>query len=129
MENKPLRGALAKRNKIDYSRVDCDKYVHRHLRALWSNIKCRCLNPLVSSYKDYGGRGSAIYEPWLDPYNFVADILAEIGPRPKDLSLDRINNDGNYEPGNIRWATQKVQVNNSRPAIARQIRTKQSTFE
>lgn len=84
---------------------------------LWRNIKSRCLNPSVRGFSDYGGRGITIHQQWRD--NFLA-FLAYVGRKPADKhSLDRINNDGNYEPGNVRWATAKDQANNRRKAKCR----------
>lgn len=72
-------------------------------------MKQRCLNPNSQRWDDYGGRGITICKRWLDSFeNFYTDM----GERPKQLSLDRINNDGNYEPSNCRWATAKQQMNN-----------------
>lgn len=79
---------------------------------IWSGIKSRCLNPNVKQYKDYGGRGIEICERWRD--NFAA-FYADMGPRPSRLhSIDRIDNDGHYEPGNCRWATFADQGTNKR---------------
>lgn len=71
----------------------------------------RCANPNKSSYPEYGGRGIAVCERWSDFRNFLADM----GEKPANLSLDRIDVNGNYEPGNCRWATHSEQVRNRRP--------------
>lgn len=83
----------------------------RHpLYRTWSSMHNRCHSPNDSSYSDYGGRGIKVCERWNDFANFIADI----GNRPPGHSLDRIDNDGNYEPNNIRWATPREQIKNRR---------------
>jgi hypothetical protein len=79
--------------------------------VIWNGIKNRCYNTKNISYKNYGGRGIKLCEEWHDFSKFLKDV----GFRPsKDHSLDRINPNGDYEPGNCRWATKKEQAANRR---------------
>lgn len=83
--------------------------------STWYGMITRCTNPRQPAYKNYGGRGITVCERWR---NSFAEFFTDMGPRPEGLSLDRINNDGNYEPGNCRWATRREQRLNSRKPIA-----------
>jgi hypothetical protein len=80
-------------------------------KAIWTNMKARCLRPQNKDFRYYGGRGIKVCEEWMCFENFLADMGRR--PHPK-LTLDRIDNDGNYEPGNCRWATRKQQNDNKR---------------
>lgn len=83
----------------------------------WTSMWQRCTNPKNKSFKNYGGRGITVCARWRIFENFLFDM----GPKPSpDLSLDRIDNDGNYEPSNCRWATRLVQTHNSRPRRKRE---------
>jgi hypothetical protein len=87
------------------------------LYRLWVNIKDRCFNSKGRAYKYYGGRGIKLYTAGAAMFEvFEQDILNTIGPKPAWAhSIDRIDNDGDYEPSNWRWATAKMQMNNRRP--------------
>ena len=75
----------------------------------WRHMKYRCSDPACKKWAHYGGRGIKVCPQWMDFETFRKDV----GPRPSPAhTLDRINNDGNYEPGNVRWATFVEQNNN-----------------
>jgi len=76
----------------------------------WLHLKDRCLNKNDKRYKNYGGRGIKVCKRWRDSFeNFYKDM----GKRPKGLTIDRVNNDGNYELSNCRWITKKEQSRNT----------------
>lgn len=81
------------------------------LYHIWRGMFKRCNQPSAVGFKNYGGRGIKVSPVWSDFWRFVSDV----GPRPSDQhQLDRINNDGDYEPSNIRWATSYDQCRNAR---------------
>jgi len=99
---------------------DSIRYTHGHASKgnksaeyrIWCGMKARCSNKNNKHYADYGGRGIAVCREWADSFSA---FLAAMGPRPSPKhTVDRKNNDGNYEPGNCRWATAKEQAANRR---------------
>jgi hypothetical protein len=86
----------------------------------WQSMIARCTNPNHPAYKDYGGRGITICQAWIRSFE---QFLADMGERPHGLTLDRWpNNNGNYEPGNCRWATRSEQSRNRRTQRKRKSR-------
>lgn len=100
-------GCISRRGKHQLSR--------HSLYAVWIDIKGRCYNKNNPSYINYGGRGITICNEWRDDFKVFYDYMIKL---PKygipGLTIDRINNDGNYEPGNIRFATRIIQITNRR---------------
>jgi hypothetical protein len=101
----PKRG---NQNALKHSLTTAGKF--RSELSAYYEAKYRCTNPKHKAYPYYGGRGIEFR------FANIEEFLHEVGPRPSPLhSIDRINNDGHYEPGNVRWATKKEQTHNRRP--------------
>jgi len=96
-------------------------------RRNWYAMNDRCNNPENQHWKNYGGRGIQVCDQWRQDFNA---FLRDMGPKPgKGYTLERIDVDGNYEPGNVRWATKKEQTRNTRRTIWVRITAGTSTGE
>jgi hypothetical protein len=105
-------GCVTRENRVTHG-------LSRHpLYCTWRSMVERCTKPGTQAYADYGGRGIGVFEGWIGTPDgliaFIEYIERELGPRPEGLSLDRTDNDGDYEPGNVRWATTQQQMINRR---------------
>ena len=79
---------------------------------IWNDMKKRCYSPSSTAFHNYGARGITVCDRWRENFDH---FLTDMGPKPSPKhSIDRINNDGHYEPGNCRWTTPDVQANNNR---------------
>lgn len=87
------------------------------LYSTWSQMVNRCTNPRTPAWKWYGARGISVCDQWKDSRTFIEWVEENLGDRPDGYSLDRIDNNGNYEPGNVRWADAVTQANNRRNTI------------
>lgn len=102
-----IRATIGQRGKRTHMMRNSAEY-----RA-WTSMKQRCFNPNVVAFKNYGARGITVCDEWRNSFEA---FLRDVGKKPApNLDLDRIDNEGNYEPGNCRWVTRSVNVANTRP--------------
>lgn len=99
-----------------------------HLYMVWCTIKQRCLNPNNKQYSYYGGRGITICDEWVNDYSAFREWSTNNGYQ-KGLQIDRIDNDGNYEPSNCRWVDRKTQSNNKSSNILLSYNGKTQTLQ
>ena len=92
---------------------------HTRLHNVWKSMRQRCTNPNSRNFKNYGGRGIRVCDEW-DSFDSFYDHVSQLPYfGEKGRSIDRINNDGNYEPGNVRWATTVEQEHNKRRKVTK----------
>ena len=114
-------GKSCKDDKRPYCR-QCSSIIHAEWikskppeYTVWTGMKQRCGDPNQVGYKNYGGKGVTICERWLEHRKGFSNFLEDMGPRPTDdHQIDRINNGGNYEPSNCRWASITINARNKR---------------
>jgi hypothetical protein len=88
----------------------------------WRLMRQRCYNVLDPRYHDWGGRGIKICKRWLIEMIGFMNFLKDMGPKPgREYTLERKDNDGNYDPGNCKWATMKEQSKNKRTSLYRRL--------
>ena len=101
------------------------KHTDHYLYDTWRGMRQRCLLPSMESYKYYGARGISVHKEWAEAprgrragcgfWAFADWVEENLGPRPDGYTLDRIDVEGDYEPGNLRWADILTQAGNRRP--------------
>lgn len=105
---------IATNKRLKSAQIRTHGLTHTYLYSTWRGMIRRCTQPGYGSYEYYGGRGIRVCDEWLDFTTFAKFLVERLGQRPDGYTLDRINNDGNYEPDNVRWADRKTQRANSR---------------
>lgn len=118
VESYPLRHGATNscgclNNEMRIARSVTHGETETRLYRTWSHIKGRCFTPTDAAYQNYGGRGITMCEEWRNDFTSFRDWAQSHGYR-EDLTIDRINNNGNYEPSNCRWVSQKIQNRNRR---------------
>lgn len=98
-----LRAEMLSQRRLKHGRTETREY------QSWCNMKGRCHTPNKTGYEYWGGRGIKVCDAWIESFE---TFLRDMGPCPQGMTLDRKDNDGDYAPGNCRWASHEVQSNN-----------------
>lgn len=104
------------------------KQSYTRLYHIWTAMKERCFNENNNAYKHYGGRGITVCDEWLNDFQAFYNWAMANGYKD-DLTIDRIDSNGNYEPSNCRWVTQKEQCNNTRRNVVIEFNGKEQTLQ
>lgn len=115
-KNRQYCGVLSPNGKVHVLKyTNTPKGKRPPLYATWCGMRYRCSNKNNNGYKHYGGRGITVYKDWADDYEIWYEYVSQLEHfGEKGRTLDRIDNDKGYFPGNVRWATYKEQANNTR---------------
>lgn len=105
--NKDMSG----KNNPNYSHGQASSSNMTKEYMIWSQMKSRCLRPTHKQFNEYGGRGISVCKEWIESFNA---FYRDMGPKPEGFSIERINNDGNYEPSNCKWTDRRSQNTNKR---------------
>ncbi len=117
---KDVASERLKGNQLGVKHGDCQAGNQTAEHRCWVSLFQRCYNPENNNYHKYGARGISVCSRWFEYENFLSDM----GRKPSTVhSIDHIDNDGNYEPANCRWATWVEQNNNQRPKRPRKVRS------